>query len=61
MRERHNIVGTEVGRPRLPFYTRPGAPLGKRRSPIGLIGVTAAALLLIALGGMMGLRAVGAG
>ena len=61
MRERHNIVGTEVGRPRLPFYTRPGAPLGKRRPAAGWIGAAAAALLLIALGGMMGLRAVGAG
>ncbi len=32
MRERHNIVGTEVGRPRAPFYRRPGLRLQTPRS-----------------------------
>ena len=32
MRDRHNIVGTEVGRPRPPFYMRPGLRLQTKRS-----------------------------
>lgn len=31
MRERHNIVGTEVGRPRPPFYMSPRSKIQARQ------------------------------
>lgn len=55
MRERHNIVGTEVGRPRPPFYMRPGPRLRTRRSGgakvwvIGALMLTAAGVALAML------------
>lgn len=45
MRERHNIVGSEVDRPRPPFYTSPGSRLQVRRGgAAGFWVITALAL-----------------
>lgn len=49
MREKHNIVGTEVGRPRPPFYLRPGPRLRTRRSGGGRVWVLTL-LMLVAAG-----------
>lgn len=53
MRERHNIVGSEVGRPRPPVYLRPASRTRKVRSApvwswiLMLLPVLAAAFLFI--------------
>ena len=51
MRERHNIVGTEVGRPRPPVYMRPGPRLQARRSGGGRVWVLTLLMLVAALAG----------
>lgn len=49
MRERHNIIGSEVGRPRPPFYMRPGLRLHRPRSAARWLWTLAPASL-VALG-----------
>lgn len=53
MRERHNIVGSEVGRPRPPVYTLRILSLAKRRSSLrwAALGMLAglAVLMVIAV------------
>lgn len=49
MRERHNIVGTEVGLPRPPFYMKPGSRL-KTKRPRALRFWALAALTLASIG-----------
>lgn len=53
MRERHNIVGTEVGRPRPPFYMRPGPRLRTRRSGGAKVWVIGALMLIAAGAGLV--------
>jgi len=53
MRERHNIVGTEVGRPRPPFYMRPGPRLQARRSGGGRVWVLTLLMLVAAGAGLV--------
>lgn len=57
MRQRHNIVGSEVGRPRPPFYTRSNLRLQvmkphKRRRWIilSLAGAGCLGLIFVAVG-----------
>lgn len=48
MRERHNIVGSEVGRPRPPVYTLRILSLAKRRSSLrwAALGVIAGLIVV---------------
>lgn len=49
MRDRHNIVGSEVGRPRPPVYTLRTLKLAKRRAPFRWVWFwTGAATLFLA-------------
>jgi hypothetical protein len=50
MRERHNIAGTEVGRPRPPFYTRSGAKLQVRGRRVRKLLIITTLLLAGSLG-----------
>lgn len=47
MRERHNIIGSEVGRPRPPVYLRAPSKVQKRRFPI--LRTVALGLLVLVL------------
>lgn len=55
MRERHNIIGSEVGRPRPPIYLRAPSKFQKRRFPIlrtvalGLLALVLVPVLLALL------------
>ena len=50
MRERHNIIGSEVGRPRPPVYLRAPSKFQKRRFPIlRSVALGLLALILLAL------------
>lgn len=49
MRERHNIVGSEVGRPRPPVYTLRILSLAKRRSSLRWAALGVAAGLIVIL------------
>ncbi len=51
MRDRHNIVGSEVGRPRPPYYVR--ADLKLRTTPGGRRWSLIAAVLALAFGGFV--------
>ena len=50
MRERHNIVGNEVGRPRPPFYARPSSRLQVARTGAGKLLIVTTLLLAGGLG-----------
>ena len=57
MRERHNIVGSEVGRPRPPFYARSHTKLqimkpytNKRWITLSLVGAGCLGLIVVAVG-----------
>ena len=52
MRDRHNIVGTEVGRPRAPFYMSPRPKFQKKRSSAPWVWVFAA-MSLAGLGSVL--------
>lgn len=49
MRERHNIVGSEVGHARPPIYFRAGLPRRSRRGGVRLL-IAALVLLLVLVG-----------
>ena len=57
MRQRHNIVGSEVGRPRPPFYTRSQLRLQVKKPHLrrrwiifSLVGASCLGLIFVAVG-----------
>lgn len=50
MKERHNIVGSEVGRPRPPVYLSPTQKMRKPRSPPAWIWIPPLAAVLLLIG-----------
>jgi len=52
MRDRHNIVGSEVGRPRPPIYQSRMATIQKRRGVFKWSWVLLAVLILLAIGSL---------
>lgn len=47
MRDRHNIVGSEVGRPRPPVYLRRAVQIRKKKISIGWAGFFLVTSLLL--------------
>lgn len=48
MRDRHNIVGTEVGRPRPPIYLSSTTPVRKKRRNFRWVWLVLAAVAVVA-------------